>query len=60
MMTEQELYNLIRGKSQSSIASIVQEIMQLSLTLEGKARELASHHAALSKNDEAACCAVQK
>ena len=40
MMTEQELNNLIRGKAQTSIPSIVQEILRLSQALEQKAREL--------------------
>ena len=45
MMTEQELNNLIRGKAQTSIPSIMQEIMRLSQALEQKARELESLHA---------------
>ena len=53
MMTEQELNNLIRGKAQTSIPSIIQEIMRLTQSLDEKARELASLHAATSKNGEA-------
>ena len=40
MITEQELNNLIRGKAQTSIPSIVQEILRLGQALEQKAREL--------------------
>jgi hypothetical protein len=53
MMTEQELNNLIRGKAQASIPSIVQEIVRLSQALEQKAHELESLHAGLSKNGKA-------
>ena len=53
MMTEQELNNLMRGKAQTSIPSIIQEIMRLTQSLDEKARELASLHAATSKNGEA-------
>ena len=53
MMTEQELNNLIRGKAQTSIASIVQEILRLSQALEQKARELDSFHTGMSKDGEA-------
>ena len=53
MMTEQELNNLMRGKAQTSIPSIIQEIMRLTQSLDEKARELASLHAATSKNVEA-------
>jgi hypothetical protein len=41
MMTEQELNNLIRGKAQTTIPSILQEIMRLTQSLDEKARELA-------------------
>jgi hypothetical protein len=53
MMTEQELNNLIRGKAQTSIPSIMQEILRLSQALEQKARELESLHAGMSKDGEA-------
>ena len=53
MMTEQELNNLIRGKAQTTIPSILQEIMRLTQSLDEKARELASLHTATSKNGEA-------
>ena len=53
MMTGQELNNLIRGKAETSIPSIVQEILRLSQALERKARELESLHAGLSKDGEA-------
>jgi hypothetical protein len=52
MMTEQELNNLMRGKAQTSIPSIIQEIMRLTQSLDEKARELASLHAATSKDGE--------
>jgi hypothetical protein len=42
MMTEQELNNLMRAKAQTSIPSIIQEIMRLTQSLDEKARELAS------------------
>ena len=53
MMTEQELNNLIRGKAQTSIPSIVQDILRLSQVLEQKARELELLHAGMSKDGEA-------
>ena len=53
MMTEQELNNLIRGKAQTTIPSILQEIMRLTQELEQKARELQSLHAGMSKDGEA-------
>jgi hypothetical protein len=53
MMMEQELNNLMRRKAQTSIPSIIQEIMRLTQSLDEKARELASLHAATSKNGEA-------
>ena len=53
MMTEQELNNLIRGKAQTSIPSIVQDILRLSQALEQKARELELLHAGMSKDGEA-------
>ena len=53
MMTEQELNNLIREKAQTSIPSIIQEILRLTQSLDEKARELASLHGATSKNGEA-------
>ena len=53
MMTEQELNNLIREKAQTSIPSIIQEIMHLTQSLDEKARELASLYTASSKNGEA-------
>jgi hypothetical protein len=53
MMTEQELNKLIGEKAETSIPLVVQEIMRLSQSLEQKARELASLHAAMSKNGEA-------
>ncbi len=52
MMTEQELSNLLREARRPSIPSIVQELIRLSQTLEKKAGELASLHAASSKNGE--------
>ena len=54
MMTEQELNNLIRGKAQTNIPSVIKEIMRLTQSLDEKARELASlHHAATTENGEA-------
>ena len=53
MMTERELNNLIRGKAQTSIPSIIQEIMRLTQSLDEKVRELASLHTATSENGEA-------
>jgi hypothetical protein len=53
MMTEQELNNLIRGKAQTNIPSVIQEIMRLTQSLDEKARELASLHAATTENGEA-------
>ena len=38
MMTEQELNNLIRGKAQTTIPSILQEIMRLTQSLDEKSR----------------------
>ena len=54
MMTEQELNNLIRGKAQRNIPSIVQEILRLSQELEQKARELQLLHARTSQDGEVA------
>jgi hypothetical protein len=53
MMTEQELNNLIRGRAQTNIPSIVQEIVRLGQALEQKARELQLLHAGISKDREA-------
>ena len=53
MMTEQELNKLIREKAQTSMPSIIQEIMRLTQSLDEKARELASLCTASSKNGEA-------
>jgi hypothetical protein len=54
MMTEQELNNLIvhRETTQPGIPSIVQEMMRLSRALEQQARDLASVHAATSRDGE--------
>ena len=52
-MTEQELNNLIRGKAQRVIPSIVQEIMRLSQALDQKARELELLHSGVSEDGEA-------
>jgi hypothetical protein len=54
MMTEQELNNLIRGKSQANTPSIVQEIVRLSQELAQKARELQSLHAGMSEDGKVA------
>ena len=53
MMTEQELNNLIRGKAQTSVPSVIQEIMRLTQSLDEKARELASLYTETSENGEA-------
>jgi hypothetical protein len=53
MMTEQELNNLVRGRAQTNIPSIVQEIVRLSQALEQKARELQLLHTGTSKDSEA-------
>ena len=53
MMTEQELNKLIREKAQTSIPSIIQELMRLTQSLDEKARELTSLYTASSKNGEA-------
>lgn len=54
MMTEQELNNLIvsRETTQPGIPSIVREMMRLSRALEQQARDLASVHAATSRDGE--------
>ena len=54
MMTEQELNNLIvsRETTLPGIPSIVHEMMHLSRALEQQARELASVHAATSRDGE--------
>ena len=52
MMTEQELNNLIvsRETTLPGIPSIVHEMMRLSRALEQQARDLASVHAATSRD----------
>jgi hypothetical protein len=54
MMTEQELNNLTvhRETTQPGIPSIIQEMMRLSRALEQQARDLASVHAATSRDGE--------
>ena len=54
MMTEQEFNNLIvhRETTQPGIPSIIQEMMRLSRALEQQARDLASVHAATSRDGE--------
>jgi hypothetical protein len=46
MMTKQELNNLIRGKAQTNIPSIVQEIVRLSAAIGGSSAIVWSKHAA--------------